>query len=50
MKVERFDARNADGNQHMIAINEQLGFRGQGRWLSWELDVAGVPPAPAVHA
>ncbi len=49
-QVTHIDTGNADGNQHMIAINEQLGFREQGRWLSWELDVADVPPDPAVHA
>ncbi|MGO9219733.1 MAG: GNAT family N-acetyltransferase, partial [Streptosporangiaceae bacterium] len=39
--------RNAAGNDHMIAINDQLGFEMLGQWLSWELDVAGLPPGPA---
>ena len=43
-QVTQIDTGNADGNQHMIAINEQLGFRVLSRWPSWELDVAGVPP------
>jgi len=43
-QVTRILTGNADGNQHMIAINEQLGFRVLSRWPSWELDVAGVPP------
>ena len=48
-QVTRIVTMNADGNQHMIAINEQLGFRMLSRWPSWELDVADVPPDPAVH-
>lgn len=43
-QVTRIVTGNADGNQHMIAINEQLGFRVLSRWPSWELDVADVPP------
>ena len=31
----RIVTMNADGNQHMIAINEQLGFRMLSRWPSW---------------
>jgi GNAT superfamily N-acetyltransferase len=42
-QVTRIVTGNADGNRHMIAINEQLGFRVHGRWPSWELDVADVP-------
>jgi GNAT superfamily N-acetyltransferase len=49
-QVTRIVTGNADGNRHMIAINEQLGFRVLGRWPSWELDVADVPPDPAGHA
>ena len=30
---------NADANQHMIAINAQLGFEVVDQWPSWELDV-----------
>jgi GNAT superfamily N-acetyltransferase len=30
---------NADANQHMIAINAQLGFEVLDEWASWELDV-----------
>ena len=30
---------NADANQHMIAINAQLGFEVLDEWPSWELDV-----------
>ncbi len=48
-QVTRIITGNADGNQHMIAINERLGFRVLGRWPSWELDVADVPPDPAGH-
>ena len=48
-QVTRIVTGNADGNQHMIAINEQLGFRVLSRWPSWELDVADVPPDPGGH-
>jgi GNAT superfamily N-acetyltransferase len=48
-QVTRIITANADGNQHMIAINERLGFQVLGRWPSWELDVADVPPDPAGH-
>ena len=48
-QVTRLITRNADGNQHMIAINEQLGFRLLSRWPSWELDVADLVPDPAGH-
>ena len=48
-QVTRIITGNADGNQHMIAINDRLGFRVLCRWPSWELDVADVPPDPAGH-
>ena len=48
-QVTRVLTGNADGNQHMIAINERLGFRVLSRWPSWELDVTDVPPDPAGH-
>jgi GNAT superfamily N-acetyltransferase len=31
---------NSDGNAHMIAINERLGFEFLNRWPSWELDIS----------
>ena len=30
---------NTDSNKHMIAINEELGFRILDEWQSWQLDV-----------
>ena len=45
-QVTRIITMNADGNQHMIAINDQLGFEVLDRWPSWELDVADVPADP----
>ncbi|MFG2063295.1 GNAT family N-acetyltransferase [Micromonospora sp. NPDC048871] len=33
------DTFNADSNEHMIAINEQLGFRVCDRWSNWQLSV-----------
>jgi len=40
---------NADANEHMIAINAELGYQVLDHWQSWELDVerapAGAPQA-----
>jgi GNAT superfamily N-acetyltransferase len=36
---------NSQTNEHMIAINERLGYRVSGRFRSWELAIAG-PPQP----
>jgi GNAT superfamily N-acetyltransferase/RimJ/RimL family protein N-acetyltransferase len=30
---------NGDGNEHMIAINEALGFEVLSHWTGWELDI-----------
>ncbi len=30
---------NADGNEHMIGINEALGYEVFSRWPAWELDI-----------
>jgi GNAT superfamily N-acetyltransferase len=52
-QLTRIITGNADGNEHMIAINDQLGFTVLDRWPSWELDVAdvaGAPADPAGHA
>jgi GNAT superfamily N-acetyltransferase len=35
---------NADSNQHMIAINEQLGFTVHSVYRSWELDLTAARP------
>ncbi len=43
--LRRIVTGNAGTNQHMIAINAQLGFRVLDEWQSWELDVAAVPTA-----
>jgi GNAT superfamily N-acetyltransferase len=48
-QLTRIMTRNAAGNDHMVAINEQLGFRVLDRWPSWELEVASVPAEPAVR-
>lgn len=46
--LRRIVTGNAGTNQHMIAINAQLGFKVLDEWQSWELDVAAVPAvAPA---
>lgn len=38
---------NADANQHMIAINAELGFTVLDEWQTWELDVSAVTRAAA---
>ena len=38
-QVTQIVTGNADANQHMIAINAQLGFEVVDEWPSWELDV-----------
>jgi GNAT superfamily N-acetyltransferase len=47
--VKRILTGNADANEHMIAINAELGFQVIDHWRSWELPVASVlaPPVPA---
>jgi GNAT superfamily N-acetyltransferase len=48
-QLTRIITGNDEGNDHMIAINELLGFEVLDRWLWWELDVADVPPDPLGH-
>ena len=36
--------RTAEGNEHMDAINTELGFTVLERQLSWELETARIPP------
>lgn len=38
--VRRIMTENGESNEHMVAINEQLGYRITDRLLSWELPVA----------
>jgi RimJ/RimL family protein N-acetyltransferase len=45
--LERIVTGNADSNEHMIAINGELGYQVLDHWLSWELAVAAVPALPA---
>jgi GNAT superfamily N-acetyltransferase len=40
--VRRIVTTNAEPNRHMIAVNEQLGFRVTGRFLTWQLDLAAA--------
>ncbi|MDG4794242.1 GNAT family N-acetyltransferase [Micromonospora sp. WMMD1082] len=37
--IRVIDTFNADSNDHMIAINEQLGFRVIDRWSNWQLTI-----------
>jgi RimJ/RimL family protein N-acetyltransferase len=48
--LERVITGNADVNQHMIAINEALGFRVLDRWPHWQLDVAQATQAAGSRA
>jgi GNAT superfamily N-acetyltransferase/RimJ/RimL family protein N-acetyltransferase len=41
--VRTITTSNAEPNQYMIAINEQLGFRVTGRFSTWELNLAAEP-------
>jgi GNAT superfamily N-acetyltransferase len=49
-QLTRIWTGNDEGNKHMIAINDQLGFEVLDRWPWWELDVADVPADPAGRA
>jgi RimJ/RimL family protein N-acetyltransferase len=46
-RLERIVTGNADVNEHMIAINTELGYQVLDHWLSWELAVADVLALPA---
>jgi GNAT superfamily N-acetyltransferase len=39
-RLTRIITGNADANEHMIAINAELGFGVLDRWPSWEIEVA----------
>ena len=39
-QLTRIITGDADGNRHMIAINDELGFAVLDRWPSWEIEVA----------
>jgi GNAT superfamily N-acetyltransferase len=41
-QLTRIITGNADGNEHMIAINAEIGFTVLDRWPSWEIEVAKV--------
>jgi RimJ/RimL family protein N-acetyltransferase len=48
--LERIITGNADVNEHMIAINTELGYQVLDHWLSWELAVADVLTLPAAQS
>jgi GNAT superfamily N-acetyltransferase len=55
-QVAQIVTGNSDGNEHMIAINAELGYEVLDRQLSWELEIARAPalasltsPGPAVR-
>lgn len=39
-QITRIITQNGDGNEHMIAINAQLGFGAVDQWAWWEAEVA----------
>lgn len=39
-QISRIITGNTDTNQHMIAINAELGYQVMDCWVSWELEVA----------
>jgi GNAT superfamily N-acetyltransferase/RimJ/RimL family protein N-acetyltransferase len=41
-RLTRIITGNSDANQHMIAINAELGFGVLDRWPGWELEIAGT--------
>jgi len=52
--LEHIHTANADGNSHMIAINDALGFRPHDRFTTWQLGVGrdgltSPPPAGAAE-
>jgi RimJ/RimL family protein N-acetyltransferase len=51
-QIEHIITGNADINDHMIAINADLGYRVLDRWPSWQFDVAKAldTQAPLMHA
>ncbi len=44
-KVRHILTSNADANDHMVAINEQLGYRVSHVYRDWELDLATAAPS-----
>jgi GNAT superfamily N-acetyltransferase len=38
-QIRYLNTWNADGNTHMIAVNEALGFRPMENWAEWQLDL-----------
>jgi hypothetical protein len=48
-QVAQILTHNAGGNEHMIAINDELGFEMLERQPSWELAIAHVPARSALR-
>jgi GNAT superfamily N-acetyltransferase len=46
-QVTHILTKNADGNEHMIAINAELGFEVLEREPSWQLEISRAPRRPA---
>ena len=49
-QLTRIVTGNADGNEHMIAINDELGYTVLDRWPSWEMEVARALAPPRDEA
>jgi RimJ/RimL family protein N-acetyltransferase len=41
--VQEIETDNADDNSHMLAVNEELGFRRQREYREYQADVADLP-------
>lgn len=48
-RLKRILTGNADGNEHMIAINAKLGFQVLDRWQSFELPADGTTVSGPAH-
>ena len=48
--LERIVTGNAAANDHMIAINADLGFRVLDHWPSWQLDISEVAAGQVASA
>ncbi|ACY98064.1 MULTISPECIES: GNAT family N-acetyltransferase [Thermomonospora] len=45
-EVREIETDNADDNSHMLAVNEELGFRHQRDYLDYQADTADLPALP----
>jgi GNAT superfamily N-acetyltransferase len=46
-EIREIETDNADDNEHMLAVNEELGFRRQREYRDYQADAADLPCPPA---